>query len=124
MSDDIAKWAAAFVPYCINQSTVLTEAVEADVVALVDSLTEEAMRWMKDNARWQDRSGDARAGLWADMEHVVHEAVYLLLSHDVTLDYTWFLEANPKFAVLGDAADYMRPMIQRGVSEIVRRYSV
>lgn len=98
-------------------------AIEHDVVQLIDGLTEQASAWMKQNARWQDRTGNARAGLWSDIDHVVHKAVYLLMSHDVTLDYTWFLEANPKTTLLGDAADHFWPVILRGAMEIARRHS-
>lgn len=99
------------------------DAIELDIVRLIDGLTEQAADWMKANARWQDQTGNARAGLWSDMDHVVREGVWLVLSHDVTLDYTWFLEANPKTALLGDTADHFWPVILRGAMEIARKHS-
>lgn len=101
----------------------IADSIEADIVTMADGLTEQATAWMKQNARWNDVSGNARAGLWSDIEHVTRQSVTLLLSHDVTLDYTWFLEANPKTALLGGAADHLWPLLLRGAMEIVRKYS-
>lgn len=99
------------------------DAIEADIVALVESMLETVEAWMKAEARWNDVTGNARAGLFSDMEHIVKQAVYLLMSHDVTLDYTWALEANPRTTLLGDVADHFWPVLYRGVVEIVRKHS-
>lgn len=101
------------------------DAIEADLVRLIDELTDEVAGWMRANARWQDRTGDARAGLWADVEHVTRQTVYLLMSHDVTLNYTWFLEYahRGRFAILADAADHFWPVLWRGAQRIVRNHS-
>ena len=107
----------------VAQAQAQVDAIEADLVAFIDSLTDDVAAWMKENARWNDQTGNARAGLWADVEHAVRESVYLLMSHDVTLDYTWYLERNPKTALLGDAADHWWPVLLRGAQEIVRRHS-
>lgn len=98
------------------------DAIEADIVALVESLLDPVEAQMKQMARWQDRTGAARRGLFTDMQHVARQAVYLLMSHDVTLDYTWMLEANPRFAILGDAADYAWPLLYQGVRQIVAKH--
>lgn len=99
------------------------DAIEADIVALVDSLTDEVAEWMRANHRWQNRTGDAEAGLYSDIEHTIHQSVYLLLSHGPAIEYAWFLEANPRYAVLGDAADQFWPVLLRGVQAILRRHS-
>lgn len=99
------------------------DSIEAETVALIESLLDAVEAWMKENARWNDQTGRARAGLFADIERVAHQAVYLLMSHDVTLDCTWALEANPRLALLGDASDHWWPVLYRGVVEIVRKHS-
>lgn len=99
------------------------DAIEADIVALVESMLDEVTSWMKENARWNDVTGNARAGLFSDMQHITRQAVYLLMSHDVTLDYTWALEASPRTSLLGDAADHWWPVLYRGAVEIVRKHS-
>lgn len=98
-------------------------AIEGDIVAFVESMLDEVEAWMKENARWNDVTGNARAGLFTDIHHIVSEGVYMSLNHDVTLDYTWALEANPRTALLGDALDHFWPVLYRGVVEIVGRHS-
>lgn len=100
------------------------DAVKRDIVALVERLTDEVVAWMQQNARWQDDTGRARAGLWSDIEETTWQ-VYLLMSHDVTLDYTWFLEYAHagRFEILSSASDHFWPVLYRGVVEIVRRHS-
>jgi len=101
------------------------DAIEQDVVALIDGLTEQVTAYMQANARWTDRTGDARRGLWSDIDHVVHQAVYLLMSHDVTLDYSWYLEtvSSGRYEILSSTSDHFWPVLYRGVLEILRRHS-
>lgn len=97
--------------------------IEADIVAFVESKLDQVESWLKTEARWNDQTGRARAGLYSDIEHITRHAVYLLMSHDVTLDYTWALEANPRTALLDDAVEYWWPLLYNGVIEIVERHS-
>lgn len=101
------------------------DAIEADIVSLADSLTDEITDYMKAEARWQDDSGDARAGLWSDVEHMARQAVYIVISHDVTLDYTWFLEYahQGRFEILSTTVDHVWPRFLRGVMEIAKKHS-
>lgn len=96
--------------------------IEDEVVALVDGVTDQAAAWMKENHRWQNVTGEAEAGLYADILHVARQTVSLLLSHGPTITYASFLEANPKFAVLGDAVDQFAPLLFRGLQEIAKRH--
>lgn len=98
------------------------DAIESETVALVDGLTDQAAAWMKQEARWTDRTGQARANLYADTLHVARRMVSMLLSHGPTIDYARFLEANPQFAVLGDAVDWWAPVLYRGLLEIAKRH--
>lgn len=98
------------------------DAIESETVALVDGLTDQAAAWMKENHRWQNRTGEAEAGLYADTLHMARQTVSMLLSHGPTIDYAGFLEANPKFAVLGDAVDWWAPVLFRGLQEIAKRH--
>jgi hypothetical protein len=103
------------------------DAIEADIVALVNSLTDDATEFMQANHRWQNRSGLAEGSLNAYLLHGVRQFVYLVLSHGsaVIVPYAWFLEYSfaGRFAVLGDAADTFWPVLYRGVIDILRRHS-
>lgn len=98
------------------------DAIETDVVALVDGITDQAAAWMKENHRWQNRTGAAEAGLYADLLHVARQTVSLLLSHGPTIAYAHILEANPRFAILGDAVDQFAPLLFRGLQEIAAKH--
>lgn len=99
------------------------DAIEADIVALVDGMTDQVAQWMRDNHRWTNRSGDAEAGLYADIEHVARTSVHLLISHGPAIEYAWILELNPRTALLGDTLDVWWPVLYQGILEIMRRHS-
>lgn len=99
------------------------DAIEADIVALVESMLDEVQSWMRSNHRWRNVTGEAEAGLYTDMEHIVREAVYLVMSHGPAVAHAWILELNPRTALLGDAADHWQPVLYRRVVEIVRKHS-
>ena len=47
------------------------DAIEAEIVALVNSLLDPVEAWMKANHRWQNQTGAAEAGLYTDILHSV-----------------------------------------------------
>lgn len=102
-----------------------TDAIERDVVRLVDRLSNQATTFMRQNARWQDRTGEARAGLYADVEHAVRESVTLLLSHGPAVEYAVWLEYahRGRFEILSTTSDNFWPLLYRGVVEIAQRHS-
>ena len=103
----------------------MADAIERDIVRLVDQLSDQAAVFMRDQARWTDRTGAARAGLYADVEHAVRESVTLLLSHGPAIEYAWYLEYahRSRWGILSDTVDNFTPLLFRGVQEIVRRHS-
>lgn len=100
------------------------DAIEAEVVAYVESLLDEVEAWLKTNAPWQDRTGEARANLYSDIEQVVRQSVTLLMSHGPHIPYSVFLEHGfrGRYSVLRPALDYWQPVIFEGVRQIVRRH--
>jgi lauroyl/myristoyl acyltransferase len=66
--------------------------------------------WMKKNAVWTDRTGNARQSLWSDSEKLAEEIV-LVLGHGV--EYGIFLEtiSAGKWAIITPALDYFLPKI-------------
>lgn len=104
---------------------VRADAIEADIVALVESLLDDVEAYMKAEHRWQNRTGAAEAGLYTDIEHAVREFVYLLMSHGPTVEYAVFLEYAHagRFEILSTTTDQWWPILYRGVVGIVRRYS-
>ena len=101
------------------------DAIEADLVAMVDGMTDEVAAWMRDNARWNDQTGEARAGLYADIETVARRSVDLIMSHGPAISYSWWLETvnSGRYSVLPDAVDNWAPRLLREAREIVARHS-
>lgn len=104
---------------------VIVDAIEADIVAYIESLLDPIETWLKQNHPWQNRTGAAEAGLYTDIEHVVRESVTLLMSHGPAIDYAVFLEhaRRGRYSVLRPALDAWAAEIFQGVYQIVRRYS-
>lgn len=74
--------------------------------------------WMKTNAVWADRTGNARQGLHAEVETMVD---LIVLSFDHGMTYGVFLEfANQgRFAIIGPALDHFTPLIWRDIQALL-----
>ena len=81
------------------------------VLAVAQRWVPEIENWMKENAIWTDRTGNARQGLWSDVMEIVNSAVIILLGHGV--EYGIFLElANAgRYAIVLPALDRFLPKI-------------
>lgn len=119
---DLITWTRTPAQAWGELAKVEAAAIESEVVALVDGITDQAAAWMRENHRWVNRTGAAEEGLYADILKVAHETVSLLLSHGPTIEYASWLESNPKFAILGDAVDQFAPILFRGLQEIAARH--
>lgn len=122
---DFVTWNIDPAQYFHDLTLARVQAIEQDIVSLADSLTGEITSFMQREARWQDRTGEARAGLYSDVEHVARQAVYILLSHGPAIDYAWFLEYahSGRFEILSTTADHVWPIFYRGVMAIVQHHS-
>ena len=106
-----------------DYAEAFADAVEAQIVALAEGLTDEITQWMKENARWTDRTGEARANLYSDVIHVVRTSVTILMSHGPTIEYSVWLELHPYYGILGDAVDHFAPLVFRRTREILHKVS-
>lgn len=122
MGGNIVTWTRSPAQAWGELAALEAAAIEAETVALVDSVTDQATAWMKENHRWQNVTGAAEAGLYADTLVVAHQMVSLLLSHGPTIEYAHWLESNPRVALLGDAVDQFAPLLFRGLQEIAKRH--
>lgn len=88
---------------------------------VADARAKEAEQWMKDNAPWTDRSGDARAGLNVKVLESPGVLAELVFSHDPDLPRTLWLEiANSgKYAIIAPAIDYWGPILMRDIQRII-----
>ncbi len=79
---------------------------------------EQAESYMKANAKWQDRSGDAREGLNAAVAEPSPNQFGLVLSHATDLDYPVYLENrwNGRFAIVVPTTQVFGSKLDRIVS--------
>lgn len=72
--------------------------------------------WMKTNAPWVDRTGNARQSLCAEVEQIVMGARIAL---DYGVSYGVFLELGmqSEYAIIAPALDYWSPLIWKEVQK-------
>lgn len=87
--------------------------VQRQVERSADRFSKKIEAWMRANAVWEDRTGDARRELRAEVVDMTGHAVLILLRHGV--DYGVYLETMQagRFAILGPALDTWAPVIWR-----------
>lgn len=90
------------------------------VFAICQGYAPEIENWMRANAVWVDRTGNARQSLWSDAEMVTQTTVELVLSHGV--DYGKWLELlhAGKYAIIAPALDYFAPKVWADVVRMLR----
>jgi hypothetical protein len=102
-------------------ATAYASEVHKGVYAICQYYAAQISNWMKANAPWTDRTGNARQALYTDVEQVVNQMVTLILSHGV--EYGIFLETlnAGRYAIIGPALDHFAILIWRDVRQMLGR---
>jgi hypothetical protein len=99
----------------------LLPAVDAAVDLVFDRYEPEAESYMRTNAPWTDRTGNARNGLFAqhDAEHMVRHELTLY----GTMPYTFWLEVkySGKYAIVGPSLLHLAPLMAGDLAAAVKR---
>lgn len=95
-------------------------AVHTGVRAVVQRYAPEVEAWMKSNAPWTDRTGNARQTLHTEVEEVVNEMVSLILAGGVEYQIYLELSNGGRFAIIGPALDYFAPKIWADVQGLFK----
>lgn len=82
---------------------------------VLDTATE-ALAYAQENAPWEDRTGDARAGLDVDVRWEGHVIVWEMFH---TVDYGLYLETrwNGKYAIIMPTLEMFSSEVGRGLHE-------
>lgn len=112
---------SATLTWIVPPSTISTavgqygDRVLVAVKAVADFMAQKMQDEMRQNARWQDRTGNARTGLFSVTERAAKDIVDLYLSHGHTVWYGVFLETyrGAKYAII-------MPTLQRNLGELER----
>lgn len=94
-------------------------AIKQGIMAIAVRRAPEIEAWLKTNASWVDRSGNARQTLHTEVR-VMAEQVVIVLSHG--MDYGKWLElANGgRYAIVGPGLDHWAPIIWNDVEALLR----
>ena len=94
-------------------------AIHRGVFLLATRYAPEIEAWMKANASWTDRTGNARQTLYAEVTDIVNSAVILFFGHGV--EYGVFLELahGGTYAIVTPALDHFIPRIWADVKAML-----
>ena len=97
----------------------LAARLRQQAIAACYKLAPQIENWLKDNAPWTDRTGNARQALYAEVIPAIGEIV-ILLSHGV--DYGFYLETKyaGRYAVIAPAIDHWLPVVIREMQQVIR----
>jgi hypothetical protein len=92
--------------------------IQAAIYRLALRRAPEIENWMKSNARWTDRTGNARQTLHSEVYQLYNE-ILIVLGHGV--DYGAYLEvvSGGWFAIVTPALDYWGPIIMQDVQRLL-----
>lgn len=93
------------------------------VAAALGPVSTEAEAFARANAAWQDRTGNARAGLFATVEvDELEQMVAMFVSHGAAIEYGRWLElANGgKYAILIRTIQTVLPDVERELRELFK----
>ena len=95
-------------------------AIERGVFKIAQGYAPEIENWMKANAPWTDRTGNARQSLYTEVNQVVQSMVELVLSHGVEYGIHLEMRSAGKWGIVDKAIDHFAPILW---SEVVRMLS-
>lgn len=86
-------------------------AIQKGVKAIAQKWQPEIENWMKLNASWTDRTGNARQSLYTEVETQAKEMVTIILSHGVEYGIYLELKNAGRYAIIGPALDEFAPKV-------------
>lgn len=111
----------------IDMSTLLRGADELNrrldigVAGVVKQRSHIAVGWMKENATWTDRTGNARAGLDAVTEHVPFVRHSIVLLHKVAYGIWLEVRFGGRYAIIIPAMIDQGPKMMFTLNKLFRR---
>lgn len=90
--------------------------------AVADKNAAAAQNVMRQNARWTDRTGNARSGLFSVAEMAGSETIEIIFSHGHTIDYGIHLETgySGKYAIIAPTLQQFVPLVRADLQNLFR----
>lgn len=93
--------------------------IEAGIVAIAQRWAPEIENYMKSQAPWTDRTGNARQGLHTEVHHVVGSMVEIVLAHGVHYGIWLEIRHGGAYAIVNPALDHFAPRIWADVRRML-----
>lgn len=95
------------------------QAVQHGIHAIAQRWAPEIENYMRANAPWTDRTGNARQALYTAVEQVAGQMVTIILAHGV--EYGIYLELSNagRYAIVNPSLDYFAPRIWADVRRML-----
>lgn len=118
------SWAVPLDKYVLPMLKGLPEDLQAYIADELDDITDEIESWMRENAPWEDRTGDARASLKAEVEVAMTHIVRMKMGYE-NIPYSQYLESmqGGRFSILIPTMDYWFPILVERVQRSLRGYT-
>ena len=94
------------------------EAVNAGIEAIAQKWAPEIQNWMRDNAVWTDRTGNARQSLHTEVLNLTSE-IALMLAHGVSYGVNLEMGFSGRYAIIGPALDEFAGKIWTDVKDMI-----
>lgn len=101
-------------------TTAYANRIRAGVRYIANQRAPQIEAWMQNNHLWQNRTGDAEAGLHTTVEDVALDMVQIWLDHGVSYGVYLELAHGGVWGVLAPALDVWGPTIWADVQRLVR----
>lgn len=95
--------------------------LEASMLALMEVRGTEAQNWMRQNAPWTDRTGNARQGLHVDVDHPSKGIIRMVLAHGVGYGIWLELANQGNYAIVNPAIDEFGQRIRADLQRLIGR---
>lgn len=95
-------------------------AIRRGVRAIAQRRAPEIEAWMKLNAIWTDRTGNARQTLQAEVEDLSLDIVQIVLDHGVEYGVWLELAHGGTYAIIAPALDHFGPIVWADVQALLR----
>jgi hypothetical protein len=92
--------------------------IRAGILGIAQRRAPEIQNWMRDNASWTDRTGNARQALHTAVEAMTNEIV-IYLAHGVTYGVYLELRNSGRYAIITPALDEWAPVIWQDVKGMI-----
>lgn len=117
------SWAVPLDKNVIPMIKSIPEDLQAFIADELDGITDDITSWMQTNAPWEDRTGDARASLRAEVEVAMTHIVRMKMGYE-NIPYSQYLESmqGGRFSILIPTMDHWFPILVDRVQRALHGY--